>query len=163
MRGFDYYTGMVFEVFDTAKENSRSLFGGGRYDDLLSIFGRENLPAVGLGMGDVTIRDFLSTHNLLPQATSETDLYICVLEKDGFSFAHELAEALREQEINVAVDYSGKKVGDQIKTASKLFIPFTLCIGENEINGGPLKLKNLKTGEETECRNKDDAALHIKG
>jgi histidyl-tRNA synthetase len=64
VRGFDYYTGIVFEVFDTNPENRRSLFGGGRYDNLLEIFGVEPVPTVGFGMGDVTIRDFLETHNL---------------------------------------------------------------------------------------------------
>jgi histidyl-tRNA synthetase len=64
VRGFDYYTGMVFEVFDTNPENKRSLFGGGRYDNLLEMFGVEPVPTVGFGMGDVTIRDFLETHKL---------------------------------------------------------------------------------------------------
>lgn len=63
-RGFDYYTGMVFEVFDTHPDNRRSLFGGGRYDNLLEIFGVEPVPTVGFGMGDITIRDFLETHGL---------------------------------------------------------------------------------------------------
>src|SRR3989344_4906381 len=63
-RGFDYYTGMVFEVFDTNPENKRSLFGGGRYDNLLEIFDAEPVPTVGFGMGDITIHDFLETHNL---------------------------------------------------------------------------------------------------
>ena len=63
-RGFDYYTGVVFEVFDTNPENRRALFGGGRYDNLLEMFGVEPLPTVGFGMGDVTIRDFLETHKL---------------------------------------------------------------------------------------------------
>ena len=64
VRGFEYYTGMVFEVFDTNPENRRSLFGGGRYDNLLEMFGVEPVPTVGFGMGDVTIKDFLVTHNL---------------------------------------------------------------------------------------------------
>ncbi|MDO8575697.1 MAG: ATP phosphoribosyltransferase regulatory subunit, partial [bacterium] len=51
-RGFEYYTGMIFEVFDTDENNRRSLFGGGRYDNLLSLFGGEPIPAVGFGMGD---------------------------------------------------------------------------------------------------------------
>ncbi|MDD4988838.1 MAG: ATP phosphoribosyltransferase regulatory subunit [Candidatus Pacebacteria bacterium] len=63
-RGFDYYTGMVFEVFDTNPENRRALFGGGRYDNLLEMFGVEPVPTVGFGMGDVTMRDFLETHRL---------------------------------------------------------------------------------------------------
>ena len=64
VRGFDYYTGMVFEVFDTNPENRRSIFGGGRYDNLLEMFGVDPVPTVGFGMGDVTIRDFLETHKL---------------------------------------------------------------------------------------------------
>ena len=72
-RGFDYYTGMVFEVFDTNPENKRALFGGGRYDNLLEIFGVEPVPTVGFGMGDVTIRDFLVTHNLRLKISNEKD------------------------------------------------------------------------------------------
>lgn len=65
-RGFDYYTGIVFEIFDTHPDNNRSLFGGGRYDNLLEMFGKETMPAVGFGMGDITIRNVLETYNLLP-------------------------------------------------------------------------------------------------
>ncbi|PIQ91506.1 MAG: histidine--tRNA ligase [Parcubacteria group bacterium CG11_big_fil_rev_8_21_14_0_20_39_22] len=68
VRGFDYYTDMVFEVFDQSPENKRSLFGGGRYDNLLEIFDVEPVPAVGFGMGDITIRDFLETHGLKVKA-----------------------------------------------------------------------------------------------
>ena len=64
VRGCDYYAGMVFEVFDTNPENRRSLSGGGRYDNLLEMFGVDPVPTVGFGMGDVTIRDFLETHKL---------------------------------------------------------------------------------------------------
>jgi histidyl-tRNA synthetase len=66
MRGFDYYTGIVFEVFDTHPENNRSVFGGGRYDDLLDIFGKRKIPAFGFGAGDVTARDFLETNSFGP-------------------------------------------------------------------------------------------------
>lgn len=63
-RGQTYYTGMVFEVFDTNKENLRSIAGGGRYDNLLELFGVEPLPTVGFAIGDITMRDFLETHGL---------------------------------------------------------------------------------------------------
>ena len=65
-RGQTYYTGTVFEIFDTNKENGRSIAGGGRYDNLLEIFDVEPIPAVGFGMGDITLRDFLETHKLGP-------------------------------------------------------------------------------------------------
>ena len=63
-RGQAYYTGLVFEFFDTDPTNPRSILGGGRYDDLLEIFDVEPIPAVGFGWGDITLRDFLETHGL---------------------------------------------------------------------------------------------------
>src|SRR5690606_36651110 len=66
VRGLDYYTGIVFEVFDKNPENRRAISGGGAYGNLLQIFNEPALPGVGFGMGDVTLLDFLKTHNLLP-------------------------------------------------------------------------------------------------
>lgn len=69
-RGQAYYTGAVFEIFDTDKDNPRALAGGGRYDNLLEIFGVEPVPTAGFGMGDITLRDFLETHKLGPFANA---------------------------------------------------------------------------------------------
>ena len=80
MRGFDYYTGTVFEMYDTNPKNPRALFGGGRYDDLVGIFGVEKVSGIGFGWGDVTTRDFLETYNLLPEYHPPVQLYICHLE-----------------------------------------------------------------------------------
>lgn len=148
MRGFDYYTGIVFEVFDQNKDNNRSLFGGGRYDDLLSIFTDEKIPACGFGMGDVTAKDFLETHNLLPQYTSSTNIHICLLKPEFKTEANKLAEKLRNANINTSIDLTNKKIGDQIKYADKNNIPFIVCIGDDEIKNNIYKLKNLNTKEE---------------
>lgn len=147
IRGFDYYTGMVFEVYDTNPENNRSLFGGGRYDNLTAIFGGEPVPAVGFGMGDVTIHDFLETHNLLPDLKSSTQLYICTIG-DVNEYVNELLNKLRKENINVGVNITDKKIGDQIKYADKLKIPFITVIGEEETKTKVLKIKNLASGEE---------------
>lgn len=149
MRGFDYYTGIVFEIFDTNPENRRAIFGGGRYDDLLDIFGTEKIPAVGFGMGDVTTRDVLETYNLLPKYKPTTELYICVLEEKYQNYANKFAQSLRGEGLNVALDCSGRKVGDQIKYADKNLIPFVVCIGEDEVKNEEFKVKNLKSGEES--------------
>jgi len=147
VRGFDYYTGMVFEVFDTSGENSRSISGGGRYDSLLKMFGVDTIPTVGFALGDVTMQDFLKTHDLLPEYVSPTDLMICILDENTTDFADKLAKQLREEDINVAVNYSYKKVGDQIKLADKKSIPFVSCIGKKEIENGVLVVKHLASGE----------------
>src|SRR5699024_3496932 len=76
VRGFDYYTSTVFEVFDADPQNRRSLFGGGRYDNLVGLFSAHEVPGFGFGMGDVTLMDFLRTHGLLPE--SETGAQVVV-------------------------------------------------------------------------------------
>jgi len=152
MRGFDYYTGIVFEVFDTGKENKRSLFGGGRYDNLLEIFGEESIPTIGFAVSDVIIENFLETYDLLPEYNSLTDLMVCTLEENYISNANALAKDLRKDGLNVVVNLTSKKVGDQIASADKKKIPFILCIGQEEVDSGKYKVKNLKSGEEKELK-----------
>ncbi len=147
-RGFDYYTGMVFEVFDTTPENRRSMFGGGRYDDLLGLFGGEKIPAVGFAMGDVTARDFLETHNLLPEYAPATELMLCIVDEDATSHAMRLAQDLRREDVTVAVNFSGKKIGDQIRQADKMKVPFVIAIGGKERDSGRYTIKNLSSGQE---------------
>ncbi len=147
-RGFDYYTGMVFEIFDTSTENRRSLAGGGRYDNLLSLFGEDPIPAVGFAMGDVTVRDFLETHNLLPEYAPATELMIAVIEPDAIGHAMRLAQDLRREDVTIAVNFSGKRVGDQVRQADKMKIPFVIAIGSKERESGRYTVKNLSTGAE---------------
>jgi len=142
MRGFDYYTGMVFEVFDTNTENSRSLFGGGRYDGLVGLFGAESVSAVGVAPGSATIENFLVVHDLVPKLYSTTDVYIAVLG-DVVREANKVARDLREQGVNAELDISGRKLDKQIKTALKKGIPYILFIGEEEVKSGIYKLKDI--------------------
>lgn len=146
-RGFDYYTDIVFEVFDKNPENNRSLFGGGRYDGLVGEFGVEPVPTVGFGMGDVTFQNFLETNGLLPDLKVETDLYLIPIG-DVVSQCQELAQKLRTDGLNVAVDLSDKKLDKQIKTADKKGIQNVLFVGEEELNSGKFKLKDIKSGKE---------------
>lgn len=159
-RGFDYYTGMVFEVFDTSGENKRSLFGGGRYDNLTQLFGGDAIPAVGFGMGDVTMRDYLETHNLMPDYVPTTELMLCVVDESAMSHAQKLAMDLRREDVSVAVNISGKKLGDQIRQADKMKIPAIIALGEKERDSGQYTIKNLATGHETTC-NADRIAEHL--
>jgi len=148
VRGFDYYTGAVFEVFDISPDNNRSLFGGGRYDNLLQMFGEDAIPAIGFGMGDVTARDFLEAHGLLPSYIPATELMICVVEREHIAHALRLAQDLRREDVAVAVNFSGKKIGDQVKQANKLGIPFIVAVGDKERDSGQFTLKHLPTGNE---------------
>lgn len=148
MRGFDYYTDIVFEIFDTNPENSRSLFGGGRYDGLVSLFGVDPVPTVGFGMGDVTIRDFLETHGLLPELVSTTDIYMVVPSSETLAAAQALAARLREEGVRVAVDITGRKLDKQIKSAVKQQIPYLLFVGPKELEEEMYTLKDVAAATE---------------
>jgi len=148
IRGFDYYTGIVFEIFDTNPNNSRSLFGGGRYDNLLEMFEAEKVPTAGFGMGDVTIQEALTDQNLLPTAVAQAHIAICTLDPSVYDYAAKLAKDLRESGVDVVVNYTDRKIGDQIKRADKKGIPFVICIGENEVKENEIKVKNLSSGKE---------------
>ena len=147
MRGFDYYTGIVFEAVDKHPENNRSMLGGGRYDGLVGLFGVASVPTVGFGWGDVTLENFLKLHHLLPDLVNETSLYVCLVG-DVAGLADDAINEFRKQGVNIAVDYSGKKLGDQIKNADKAHIKHVLIVGEDEVNSGKFKIKNLESGKE---------------
>lgn len=148
VRGFDYYTGMVFEVFDTNPKNNRSLFGGGRYDNLTALFDDEPIPGVGFAMGDATIRDFLEVRGLLPAYVPPTHLYIAIPSAELAGKVQPFAAELRRQGVNVAVDFGEKKLADQIKTAAKHKIPYLMVLGENELASGQFTVRNLESGKE---------------
>lgn len=145
MRGFDYYTDIVFEVFDKHPDNNRSMFGGGRYDGLVGLFGAEPVPTVGFGMGDVTLQNFLESHNLLPQLKPEAELYV-VLVGDVYLSAQKAIQELRQMGLNLVVDSTGRKPDKQTKTADKKGIRFVLFIGQDELTDQHYSLKDLKTG-----------------
>lgn len=148
VRGFAYYSGVVFEVFDTHPENNRALFGGGRYDNLTQMFDAEPLPGVGFGMGDVTMRDFLEVRGLVPGYATPTKLYVAVAEAALVPQALQLAQELRAAGVATAVDFGDKKLGDQIKGAAKRGIPYLVVVGANELASGTFAIKNLATGAE---------------
>ncbi len=147
MRGFEYYSDIVFEVFDTHPENNRSMFGGGRYDGLVGLFGVEPVPTVGFGMGDVTLQNFLESHKLLPELHPETDAYV-ILIGDVYERAQPVFRKFRELGARLAVDTTGRKPDKQIKTAVKKGIHYAIFIGEKELADEQYVLKNLVTGSD---------------
>lgn len=143
MRGLDYYTGTVFEFFDMSPENRRALFGGGRYDGLVGLFGVEPMTTVGVGLGATTMEQFLQTHKLLPQLTTRTDVYIIPVGDSSLAGADSLAQTLRSEGVRAELDITGRKIDKQLKAALKKGIPFAVFVGENEISTGTYTVKNL--------------------
>lgn len=147
MRGLDYYTGTVFEFYDTHPENNRALFGGGRYDGLVGLFGGEPISAVGFAPGLSMTELFLQVHNLVPVEGSSTDIYVIVIG-DALRGAMKLASRLREEGINVELDITSRKLDKQLKTAVKKDVAHVMFIGDDELKQEVYSLKNIQTGVE---------------
>lgn len=151
VRGFNYYTGTIFEIFDTDPKNNRSLIGGGRYDNLTTLFGGDPVSGIGFGMGDVTMRDFLETHGLLPKNIHVTAPTLIIVPTDvSLNIESEkIAQAFRAQCISTSVDLSDKKIGKKLSSASDAGATYVLVVGDDEIKNGTYTLKELATKEET--------------
>lgn len=153
IRGLDYYTGTVFEVFDEAPENNRAMFGGGRYDNLVGLFVKNaNVSGVGFGFGDVTLENFLVTHNLVPNLGKDA-LKVLVARFDDVPVEKymKIAETLRNNGITAGVYTGIKKFGKQIDYAVKGGYTHVVIMGGDELATGKVKIKNLATHEETVC------------
>ena len=148
LRGLDYYTGTVFEMYDTSPENRRAMFGGGRYDNLVGMFGKERLSGVGLGMGDVTLRNFLETHGLRPKFESAIDVMVSLPRLDLRAKAEEVARALRSEGLRVITPLSAEGFGAQLKLANKHNAKFAVLFGDTELAEGKVILKDLVKGEQ---------------
>ncbi len=151
-RGFDYYTGMVFEVFDNNPENRRSMFGGGRYDDLLDIFAKPKVPAVGFAPGDITTRLFLESWGLLKSVNSTVGerYYAPLLYSEAHPLIVKIADNLREQGKAVQVGFKLENISKALSYSNKLSANKVLIIGEEEFRNNIYKVKDMDTGlEET--------------
>ncbi len=147
VRGFDYYTGIVFELYDTHPQNNRAMLGGGRYDGLVGLFGVKPIDTVGFGFGDATLLNFLKLHNLLPELKTDTKIYTVIIN-DEYTYALKVVNQLRHNNISVAVDFSKKKIGEQIKTAHKKGINLVLIIGPAEHQNQKFTLRELNSSTE---------------
>jgi histidyl-tRNA synthetase len=152
VRGLDYYTGTVFEVFDTGKENIRAIFGGGRYDDLLSLFSDDQLSGIGFGMGVLMLSLFLRTYDLIPKWVSEKDytdtIYFASINEDVASYAIALSRIIRDEDLPCIVDYSFKNLKAQLKRANDLGVAITIIIGPKEMEQKKITIKNMVSEEQ---------------
>ncbi len=150
IRGFDYYDGLVFEVFDMNPENNRAMFGGGRYNGLANIFGVNDFPAVGIAPGDETFKLFLESWNLLPTKDSGEKIYFLpILSEKLESESFLLAQKLRKEGNRVEMGFNVVKISRALEYANKKNISYVVILGEDEKDRGVYKLKDMESGEET--------------
>ncbi|MFP3255026.1 MAG: histidine--tRNA ligase [Thermoplasmata archaeon] len=146
VRGIAYYTGIVFEAHDV-KGELRAILGGGRYDNVVSLFGGEKIPAVGFGMGDAVLEIIMKRENLWPSVDEKVDYFIAI-QGDNRPFAIKISKIIREMGKVVEIDMGGKSLSNQLKTADRLGAKNVIIVGDEEKKYNIITLKNLETGEQ---------------
>jgi len=147
-RGLDYYTGVVFECFDSTGEVSRSVFGGGRYDDLIESFGGQPTPAVGVAPGHATLQLLCERAGVWPEEAPSTDYYVLSVG-DTRAVAAAVARELRELGHIVESDVSDRSFGAQMSYADSINAETVVIVGERDLENGEVTLKEMATGDQT--------------
>lgn len=156
VRGLDYYTGVVFEIFDKHPDNRRAIAGGGSYANLLQIFNEPALEGVGMGLGEVPLTDFLTTHNLLPDFSKpDVDYLVAYLVPEGEKVANDVAARLREKNFKTELYFGEAKPKKIFSYSEKKNFKYICFIGDEELKNGEVKIKDLINKTETTKKLKD--------
>jgi histidyl-tRNA synthetase len=148
-RGLLYYTGIVFEAFETSGSVKRAILGGGRYDNLLADVGGTPLPATGFAMGDVVIGIILKESGLLPEfAPTPASVLVTVFNESMWLKSYELAAQLRDAGLNAMVYPEPARLQKQFKFADKMKMRVAVTVGPDEALKGLVAVKNLLSGEQ---------------
>ncbi|MBW2981443.1 histidine--tRNA ligase [Candidatus Woesearchaeota archaeon] len=146
-RGLAYYTGTVFEIYDK-EEKFRALAGGGRYDNLVELYGGAKSSATGFGMGYSTISLLLKEKDLLPKPDISVDYFIVIIGEENKQEALKIINKLRKK-YSVDYDLQGRNIKNQMNYADSINAKKVIFIGENEIKSGMLTVKDMKTRQQS--------------
>ncbi|MEM3324960.1 MAG: histidine--tRNA ligase, partial [Thermoplasmata archaeon] len=153
VRGIAYYTGIVFEAHDY-KGELRAILGGGRYDNVVSLFDGENVPAVGFGMGDAVLEILMKRENLWPNVRQRPDYFIAI-QGNARKLGIIVAKSLREKGYIVDLDLSNKPLSNQMKYADKIESKYVIIIGENEMKKNIVNVREMESGKQIEIKVED--------
>ena len=148
-RGLDYYTGVVFECFDSTGEVSRSVFGGGRYDDLIESFGGQPTPAVGVAPGLAPLSLLCQRAGVWPEEELATDYYVLTVG-DTRSVAADVARELRELGHVVETNLTTRGFGDQLSYADGINAETVVVVGEQDLADDAVTVKDMESGDQTQ-------------
>lgn len=145
VRGLDYYTGLVFEIFDKHPDNNRAIAGGGSYANLLQIFNESPLEGVGIGLGEVPLTEFLKAHNLMPDfSKAQIDYLVAYLVPEAEAMALNLAQHLRNKWGKKVEVMLGETKPKKVFTYAEKKVVGSVCfVGEEELKANSVKVKDL--------------------
>ena len=147
-RGLDYYTGTVYETFLNEYKSLGSICSGGRYENLAEYYTDKKLPGVGISIGLTRLFYQLNEIKLIEAKKKSIADILIISMTDNFAYVAKVADKFRNERKNVQIYYENKKIKAQFKYADKLQIPYTIVIGDDEVNANTYTIKNMETGEQ---------------
>jgi histidyl-tRNA synthetase len=147
-RGLDYYTGPIFEVFAKEYEEYSSLAGGGRYDEIVELFGGEPTPATGISFGVDRVTLVLEEKGAFKDLSLGADVYVAPVNEDVILKAIDITQVLRRAGIPTIVDLMGRRLGKQFEYADKKGIPRVVVVGAKELADMSVTVRDMKTGDQ---------------
>ncbi|NLB35742.1 MAG: histidine--tRNA ligase [Clostridiales bacterium] len=150
VRGLDYYTRTVFEFVSNEIGAQGTVLGGGRYDGLVAELGGQSTTSLGFAMGLERLLLLMHAQGIPFPSQKGCDVYIIPVGENAYKKAAAMAFELRSSGLSAQLDVAGRSVKAQMKFADKIGAAYTVVLGEDELNGGTLKLKYMKTGEITQ-------------
>ena len=149
-RGLDYYTGTVYETFLNEYKSLGSICSGGRYENLAEYYTDKKLPGVGISIGLTRLFYQLNEIKLIEAKKKSIADILIISMTENFAYVAKIAEKFRNERKNVQIYYENKKIKAQFKYADKLQIPYTIVIGDDEVNSRTYTIKNMETGEQVQ-------------
>ena len=157
VRGLEYYTGCVFEI--AVKGGSLSLGGGGRYDNLVELYGGNPTPCVGIGLGFERIFETMVKEGMFKLPGASAKAFVVTVDKKFLKQAVELASKLRALDVSCDTDLMGRNLRKQLECGNARGIPWAVFVGERELRSGKYTLRNMKSGKEQSLSLTDIAKL----
>lgn len=152
VRGLDYYTNTAFEIKDNALGAQNTVFGGGRYNGLAEEIGNRDIPGIGFALGIERLLLSLEAKEIELPLESGVDLYITVIGEQAKKESFKLLDQLRNNDLRTEIDYLGRSVGSQMKSADRMNAEYTIIIGEDELSNNSATIRNMKSGSEKEIK-----------
>jgi len=150
VRGLDYYTGPIYEIGVRAKKNVGSVAGGGRYDNLIALYGGGSSPATGISLGIERIVEIMEDEGMFDQPKTLVKLFVSTVDESVRRDALAIANRSREAGFSTEVDLMGRRLTKQLEHADSKGIPYVLVVGPEEVQKGKFRLKLMETREERE-------------
>ncbi len=163
-RGFDYYTSVVFEAIAPNDLGIGSIGGGGRYDNLIEVFGGKPTPATGFAIGIERLIPILEWKGLIPEPKLRPDVYVIPIGGDRKvrKTSIGIVRGLREAMVRVDIELTGRKLRKALDYAGRLGVPYVVLVGRKDLEAGKVTLRDMKSGEQKSLRKEEVAGEILK-